>query len=188
MRFAPARSALVGRAPRAASAIALRLPIAAVLAALTLSGPSLAAAAAPSDAAMAARIQALVPELEAYIASGMTAFDDPRPRHRHRRRRQARLRQGLRRAQEGRRAGRHPHRLPDRLGDQGLPRHDAGDRRRSRQVPLGRSRRRPRSGVPAEGPVGDARVPHVRPPRAALGAAALCQRHAQRAWPRRGRR
>ena len=77
MRFAPARSALVGRATRAASAIALRLPIVAALAALALSGPSSAAAAAPSDAAMAARIQALVPNLEAYVASGMTAFDDP---------------------------------------------------------------------------------------------------------------
>ena len=77
MRFAPARSALVGRATRAASAIALRLPIVAALAALALSGPSSAAAAAPSDAAMAARIQALVPDLEAYVASGMTAFDDP---------------------------------------------------------------------------------------------------------------
>jgi CubicO group peptidase (beta-lactamase class C family) len=74
MRFAPAQHALVRRATRSWLAIALRLPIAA---ALTLSGPFSAAQAATPDAAMEARVQALVPELEAYIASGMTAFDDP---------------------------------------------------------------------------------------------------------------
>jgi CubicO group peptidase (beta-lactamase class C family) len=77
MKFAPAQSALVSRAIQLTLSIMLRLPIAAALAALILSGPSSAAEAAKPDAAMEARIQGLIPDLEAYIASGMTAFDNP---------------------------------------------------------------------------------------------------------------
>jgi CubicO group peptidase (beta-lactamase class C family) len=77
MMSAPAQNTLVRRATRSALTITLRLPIAAALAALTLSGPSSVAEAAKSDPAMKARIQGLIPDLEAYIASGMTAFDNP---------------------------------------------------------------------------------------------------------------
>jgi CubicO group peptidase (beta-lactamase class C family) len=77
MMSAPAQNTLVRRATRSALTITLRLPIAAALAALTLSGPSSVAEAAKSDSAMKARIQGLIPALEAYIASGMTAFDNP---------------------------------------------------------------------------------------------------------------
>jgi CubicO group peptidase (beta-lactamase class C family) len=75
--FAPAQNALVPRAIQLALNIMLRLPIVAALAALTFFDPASAAEAAKPDAAMEARIQALIPDLEAYIASGMTAFDNP---------------------------------------------------------------------------------------------------------------
>jgi CubicO group peptidase (beta-lactamase class C family) len=44
---------------------------------LTLAGPASAAEAAKPDAAQEARIQGLIPDLEAYIAGGMTTFDNP---------------------------------------------------------------------------------------------------------------
>jgi CubicO group peptidase (beta-lactamase class C family) len=50
---------------------------AAAFAAPPFSDPASAAEAAKPDAAMETRIQALIPDLEAYIASGMTAFDNP---------------------------------------------------------------------------------------------------------------
>jgi len=75
-------------------------------------------------------------QLESYVAEGMTAFDCPG------------LAVGIVAGdklvyakgfgvQKRRRASRHPHRLPDQFGDQGLSCHNARDRRRSRQVPLG---------------------------------------------------
>src|SRR5260221_54802 len=79
---------------------------------------------------------------------------------RHRRRRPPRLRQGVRRAQQGRRrAGRYRHGFPDRLRRQGVPRGDHGHHGRSRQVPVGRSGGRSRSRIPAQGPLGHPRVP-----------------------------
>ena len=106
-------------------------------------------------------------------------FRRARRRRRYRHRRPPRLRQGLRRAQqERRRGGRSADRVPDRLRRQGLPGHHHGHRGRPRQVSLGRPRRRSRSGLCAQGPLGDARIPDVRPARAALEPAALRQRHA----------
>ena len=75
--LAPARNALVRRATRSAFAITLRLPMTVVLAVLTLSGPASTGEAAEPGAAMDSRIQALIPDLEAYVAIGMTAFDNP---------------------------------------------------------------------------------------------------------------
>jgi CubicO group peptidase (beta-lactamase class C family) len=77
MIFAPAMNALVPRDTRSASTVTRRLPIAAALAGLTLFGPAPAAQAVKPDAATEARVQALVSDLEAYIASGMAAFDNP---------------------------------------------------------------------------------------------------------------
>jgi CubicO group peptidase (beta-lactamase class C family) len=77
MMSAPAQNTLVRRATRSALTITLRLPIAAAIAALTFSDPASAAEAAKADAAMEARIEAVIPDLEAYIATGMTAFDNP---------------------------------------------------------------------------------------------------------------
>ena len=102
--------------------------------AIAILGPS--AQAGEPDPAMEQRIAALVPRLENYIADGMARFDSPG------------LAIGIVAGdklvyakgfgvQKRRRASRHPHRLPDQLGDQGLSCHNARDRRRSRQVPLG---------------------------------------------------
>ena len=131
-RIAVARSAgrtnAARRLPRLPGA--LRLVAFAALWVASLAG------GARADEAMDARIQALAPDLAAYVEKGMTSFDDPG------------LAIGIVSGdklvyakgfgvQKRRRASRHPHRLPDQFGDQGLSCHNARDRRRSRQVPLG---------------------------------------------------
>ena len=83
-----------------------------------------AADVSKSDTATEDRVQALIPAIEAYIASGMRGFDVPG----NRRRRQTHLRQGLRGAQQERGdAGRYTHDLPDRFERQSISRCDRGD-------------------------------------------------------------
>jgi CubicO group peptidase (beta-lactamase class C family) len=61
------------RAARAASGTALGL-LAAALLSIFIPTPSAAAEPVKTDSAMTARVQTLIPDLEAYIESGMTAF------------------------------------------------------------------------------------------------------------------
>jgi hypothetical protein len=153
----------------------LRLLMAAVLSSVYLPNVTLAEESSKSAVPMEARVRALIPDLEVYIQSGMQAFDAP----------------GL---VIGIVTG-------DRLvyaKGFGVSSKAAGapvDSRtvfqigsatkaflattiaicgRSRQAPLGRPRRRSRSEVCAQGPLGDARVPGVRPDGAALGHATPC--------------
>ena len=61
---------------RQATAVWLQLLMAA-LCLVNAPGGSQAAAATPTPPPMEERVRALIPALEAYIASGMTAFDVP---------------------------------------------------------------------------------------------------------------
>ncbi len=146
---------------------------------LTLAAALAAAAAggARADADMAARIEAMAPDLEAYVARGMEMFDVPG------------VAVGLVTDDRlvyakgfgvGRKGGGDAvgagQRVPDRLDHQGVSRDDARHRRRSGQARLGRPRGRPLPRLPAEGSVGHAGVPGVRPHGAALGPARLRQR------------
>ena len=103
-----------------------------LVAAAALAGPA-AAAATP----MAAKIEALVPELEAYIASGMKDFDDPGLAIGIVSGDRLVYAKGFGVAPEGRPAGRHPYRVPDRLDHQGVPGDDHGDRRRPQEIRAG---------------------------------------------------
>ena len=131
--------------PKAAVPGALRHAGAAVLALLTAAtlgvctfDETRAQEVAKSAAPMEARVQALIPELEAYIQSGMKAFDVPGVA--------VGIVTGNRlvyakgfgvRSKSGGAAVDPQHRVPDRLRRQGLPCHDHGHRGRPRQVSLG---------------------------------------------------
>ena len=119
-------------------------------------GAARAGGRARADAAMDAKIEALAPDLEAYIAHGMKDFDLPGLAIGIVTGDRLVYAKGFGVAPQGRRAGRHRDGLPDRLDHQGLPRHHPGDRRRPGEARLGRPRGRPRPGLPAQGPLGDA--------------------------------
>ena len=105
-------------------------------AALSVFAPEGTQAEERSASPMAARVNGVDPRARGVHRERHEGLRRARPRHRHRRRRPARLCQGLRRAQqEAAQPVDTDDRLPDRLDHQGLPRHDDGDRRRSRQVP-----------------------------------------------------
>ena len=157
----------------------------AALAALALLAP---AAGARADDAMAAKVEALVARPRGLY----------RPRHgdvrragRRRRHRQPATSWSTPRASAAAaRAAAIPStpasRVPDRLDDQGVPRHHACHRRRPRQARLGRPGGRPLPGLPAQGPVGDARIPRHRPDGAALRPAGRGQRRGRPARLRPG--
>ena len=128
---------------------------------------------------MDARIEALVPDLEAEIARRHEGLRRARPRHRHRQRRPARLRQGLRRraARAARRS------TPDTVFQIGSTTkaflaHDARDRRRPRALRAGTTgwSTSIRS-FQLKDPWVTQEFRALRPPRPALGPAALRQRH-----------
>src|SRR5262245_47302856 len=73
---APAGSSVGPRMYRQAMAVWLQLSMAALCIANSPSG-SQAAAATPTPPPMEERVRALIPGLEAYLASGMQAFDVP---------------------------------------------------------------------------------------------------------------
>src|ERR687895_337847 len=73
---APAGASVGPRVSRQATAVWLQLLMAA-LCLVNAPGGSQAAAATPTPPPMEARVRALIPDLEAYLASGMTAFDVP---------------------------------------------------------------------------------------------------------------
>jgi CubicO group peptidase (beta-lactamase class C family) len=73
---APAGSSVGPRVSRQATAAWLQL-VMAVLCLVNSPSGSPAAAATPTPPPMEARVRALMPDLEAYLASGMTAFDVP---------------------------------------------------------------------------------------------------------------
>ena len=117
-RFSRVSGMLAGHSGR----VLLRPFIVAALFSVTLANVAAAEEHAKSEPAMEARVQALIPELEAYIQSGMKAFDVPGPRHRHRHRRPLVYAKGFGVRSKRRRAGRYAHRLPDRLDHQGISR------------------------------------------------------------------
>jgi CubicO group peptidase (beta-lactamase class C family) len=77
LAIAAPRSAALARAMRHAASVLVCCLVAAALLSLSVSAATRAAEASKSDAAMAARIQSLLPALEPYIAAGMKAFDVP---------------------------------------------------------------------------------------------------------------
>ena len=74
---APPESAARPRALRHARGVVLPLVTVAVLSTFNLPNEAWAAEQPTSEPAVEARIEALIPEFEAYIASGMKAFDSP---------------------------------------------------------------------------------------------------------------
>ena len=136
---------------------------------------------------MAAKVEALAPDLEAYIARGMEMFDVPGVAVGIVTGDQLVYAKGFGSSRKG---GGDPvdaaSAVPDRLDDQGVPRHHACHRRRRGQARLGRPGGRPLPGLPAQGPVGHARVPGHRPDGAALRPAARGQRRGRPARLRPG--
>jgi hypothetical protein len=85
-------SAARPQAFRCVRSVFLWLLTIAALASLDLKKAAWAAEPSKSDAAIENRVQALIPDIEAYIASGMKGFDVPGLANRDRRWRQARIR------------------------------------------------------------------------------------------------
>ena len=150
-----------------------------IVALATVNLPDIATAAEPSktEAAMEDRVKALIPEIEAYMASGMKGFDVPGLAFGIVVGDKLVYAKGFGVRSKG---GGVPvdTRTVFQIGsnDEGISRHDPGHHGRSRQVAVGRPRCRSRAGVPVKGSLGHARVPRLRPAGSALRASPLRQR------------
>ena len=148
----------------------------------------LAPAESRADAAMDAKIEGLVPDLEAYIAKRHGGLPRPRPRRRHR---QPATGWFASKASASRWEG-GPAVDADSVFQIGSTTKaflatTFAIARRPRQPRRGRPRCRPRPRLPAQGPLGHPRVPGLRPDGAALRPAADRQRPARLRRLRRGR-
>ncbi len=131
--------------------------------------------------AVAARVQDLIPEIEAYVESGMKGFDSPGLALGIVADDKLIYAKGFGVSGKTRGAPVDP-RTIFQIGSttKGFLATHARHHGRSRQIALGRSYRRPRPRFPAQGSVGDAGIPRVRPHGPAFRPAGLCKRLARR--------